>query len=94
MCGPEISGDVSISGPLQEKLRFESEIKGYLIYSIDKGSMVASRIANREAMLTGPTGMRVHSCMVGVMREPTLTVPGLVDEMKCNPEEFSTKIVQ
>lgn len=89
----EVSGDVSIVGPLQAKLKFESEIKGYLVYAIDKGTMIASRIANREAMLTGPTGMRVHSCMVGVMNEPSPKIPGLIEVLQCDPEKFSTQIL-
>ncbi|MCC7405964.1 MAG: hypothetical protein IT288_16345 [Bdellovibrionales bacterium] len=90
----EVSGDVGINGSLGEKLKFESEIKGYLLFAVESGSMVASRIANREVMVTGNTGMRVHSCMVGKIVEPSLKIPGHITELQCDPEKFSTELLR
>ncbi|MBK7843234.1 MAG: hypothetical protein IPJ71_05985 [Bdellovibrionales bacterium] len=90
----EISGEVAIIDAKMKEVKFQNEISGRLLFSIDQGTVVAMRVANKEAMLMGHSFLRVFSCMVGQIVEPPIVVQGFkIKAEACNPEKFSPQFL-
>ena len=88
----EVSGEVSIAGNVVRNIEFSSQVRGHLLFSIEQGSVVASRIANREEMKAGETVMSVSSCMEGQMQEPQIRVKDLnLKPTPCVPGQFKAE---
>lgn len=90
----EISGEVAIIDEKLKEVKFQNEISGRLLFSIDQGTVVAMRVANKEAMLVGHNFLRVFSCMVGQIVDPPIVVEGFnIKREPCSPEKFNPQFL-
>jgi hypothetical protein len=90
----EISGEVAIIDAKLKEVKFQNEISGRLLFSIDQGTVVAMRVANKEAMLMGNSFLRVFSCMVGQIADPPIVVQGFkIMNEPCIPEKFNPQFL-
>lgn len=85
----EISGKVDLLGAIGPALIFSSDISGFMLFAIDSGTLLATRVANQETMMKDEVLMKVKSCMVGVLIEPDYSIDGLsIKQEACDPEKF------
>lgn len=66
----EISGDVAFQGPLSQTLQFNSTWQGRILFAINAGSVVWSRVHSDERLLADKIRRDVDSCLEAVMIEP------------------------
>ena len=70
-CGEvEISGEVTLEGPLVQMMAFKSLWKGFLIFDIDAGTVVWSRVDSEEQFASGNVRRSVTSCLEATLFEP------------------------
>lgn len=66
----EISGEVRLQGPLAQAIVFKSMWRGFLLFNIDAGTLVWSRVDSEEQLLSGNVRRSVTSCLEASMVEP------------------------
>lgn len=85
----EISGDVGLQGPIAQAMKFSSQWRGNLLFNIDVGSVIWSRVDSDEAFSAGNVSRSVDSCLEAVLQEPAkLKLPSL-DKPKCEARAAS-----
>lgn len=73
----EISGEVTLQGPLVQVMAFKSLWKGFLMFDIDAGTVVWSRVDSEEQFASGNVRRAVTSCLEATLTEPAdLKLPG------------------
>jgi hypothetical protein len=66
----EISGEVTLQGPLVQTMAFKSLWKGFLIFDIDAGTVAWSRVDSEEQFMSGNVRRSVTSCLEATLQEP------------------------
>ncbi len=78
----EVAGEVSLQGPLAQAMVFKSMWRGFILFNIDAGAVVWSRVDSEEQLMAGNVRRSVTSCLEAAMVEPAeLKVP--TDEKPC-----------
>jgi hypothetical protein len=67
----EISGEVSLQGPLVQMMAFKSLWKGFLIFDIDAGTVAWSKVESEEQFMSGNVRRSVTSCLEATLLEPS-----------------------
>lgn len=67
----EVSAAVDIMNLDKNQADFQSDIHGRLLFSIDKGTVIWSLVRNRERYADARSSMRVSSCVVSYLIEPS-----------------------
>jgi hypothetical protein len=68
----EISGSVKIDAPTSKDLDFISDVRGRMLFSIDRGVIVWSLVNNRERLTTKESVLKVKGCMVARLNSPLI----------------------
>lgn len=72
----EVSGEVSLQGALAQMMAFKSMWKGFILFNIDAGTVVWSRVDSEEQFMSGNVRRSVTSCLEASLVEPeALKVP-------------------
>ncbi len=66
----EISGEVTLQGPLVQMMSFKSLWKGFLTFDIDAGTVLWSRVDSEEQFMSGNVRRSVTSCLEAALLEP------------------------
>jgi len=66
----EISGEVTLQGPLVQMMSFKSLWKGFLKFDIDAGTVLWSRVDSEEQFMSGNVRRSVTSCLEAALVEP------------------------
>lgn len=66
----EISGEVTLLGPLVQMMAFKSLWKGSLTFDIDSGTVLWSRVDSEEQFMSGNVRRSVTSCLEAKLIEP------------------------
>ncbi len=66
----ELSGQVTLQGPLSQVMAFSSFWKGYLMFDIDAGTVVWSRVDSEEQFASGNVRRSITSCLEATLTEP------------------------
>ena len=66
----EIQGDVALQGTLTKTMEFKSGWKGGLIFDIDAGTVLYSRVNSQEEMVADRVRREIHSCLEALLIEP------------------------
>lgn len=67
----EVSGEVSLQGTLAQTIVFKSMWRGFILFNIDAGTLVWSRVDSEEQLMSGNVRRSVTSCLEASMVEPT-----------------------
>lgn len=65
----EVSGDTRISSPYNFLANFASEVSGQMLFSIDRGILVESRIVSEDRTLSDQSRLESKSVLTGVLTE-------------------------
>lgn len=65
----EVSGDTRISSPYNFLANFASEVSGQMLFSIDRGILVESRIVSEDRTLSDQSRLESKSVLSGVLTE-------------------------
>ncbi len=80
----EVSGNVGVLADEVLASRFASELQGYVLFSIDKGDVLWSRIQSTETLQLPDDSSKVVSCMSSVLIEPEDVKPEIpAKDHKC-----------
>ena len=82
----EVSGEVSMMGIKKNQLKFESEIAGRILFSIERGVLVWSMLKNKERLTTLTSMMTVTGCMVSRLEKPMIWVTDKIKNIECKAE--------
>lgn len=66
----EISGEVTLQGPLAQMMAFKSLWKGFLLFDVDAGTVLWSRVDSEEQFMSGNVRRSVTSCLEAHLFEP------------------------
>lgn len=66
----EVSGSVGMQGALKQALVFRSEWRGRLLFSVEQGTVVWSRMNLEETIASDKVHRTVKSCLEAVLKEP------------------------
>lgn len=66
----EIAGEVTLNGSLVQLMAFKSLWKGFLIFDIDAGTVLWSRVDSEEQFMSGNVRRSVTSCLEATLIEP------------------------
>jgi hypothetical protein len=66
----EISGEVTLEGPIAQSLAFKSLWKGFILFDIDAGAVAWSRVDSEEQFASGNVRRSVSSCLEATLFEP------------------------
>ena len=66
----EISGEVTLQGPLVQMMAFKSLWKGFLMFDIEAGTVLWSRVDSEEQFMSGNVRRSVTSCLEASLTEP------------------------
>lgn len=90
----ELSGEVQINGPKPEGLDLHSEMRGYLLFSIDKGTVLWSHLRSDQEFQVGDIVNRFKSCLVSYLVEPKYKSISMKVNPYCQSEaELSTDVI-
>lgn len=67
----EISGEVTLQGPLVNVMAFKSLWKGFMLFDIDAGTVAWSRVDSEEQFMSGNVRRSVTSCLEATLVDPT-----------------------
>lgn len=67
----ELSGEVTLQGPLVQMMAFKSLWKGFLMFDIDAGTVLWSRVDSEEQFMSGNVRRSVTSCLEAHLTEPS-----------------------
>jgi hypothetical protein len=67
----EIGGEVTLQGPVAQTLAFKSLWKGHLMFDVDAGTVLWSRVDSEEQFMAGNVRRAVNSCLEAALVEPT-----------------------
>ena len=81
----EISGEIGIIASLTKDTNIKSHIRGRVLFSIDKGSVLWSIVRNEEELKIQETMVKVVSCMKAVLIQPKIEVWPYENEFTCDP---------
>lgn len=82
----EISGHVGVLADELVAARFKSELQGYILFLIDKGEVLWSRIQSKEWLHLEGSSSQVASCLNSVLVAPKEWSLGLEEEYyRCEP---------
>ncbi len=82
----EISGRVSITGPLTKMTQFNSLMQGRFLIGVDTAKIYWSEISSEEELITSEERVEIDSCIVSFLDEPkesALQRPS--GPLKCDP---------
>ena len=79
----EISGRVSIPGLKKQKVKFESRLRGTMLFSLAHGQTLWFAISSDESFRTGTNGADVESCLASVTIEPNILNWNLQQKLNC-----------
>jgi hypothetical protein len=71
----EISGEVTLQGPLVQMMSFKSLWKGFLSFDVDSGTVLWSRVDSEEQFMSGNVRRSVNSCLEAALIEPAVLKP-------------------
>lgn len=66
----EISGEVTLVGALAQTMAFKSLWKGFLMFDIEAGTVLWSRVDSEEQFMSGNVRRSVSSCLEATLQEP------------------------
>ena len=66
----ELSGEVGLQGPIAQMMAFRSLWKGFLVFDIDSGTVLWSRVDSEEQFASGNVRRAVASCLEAALQEP------------------------
>ncbi len=82
----EVSGDVGIIATLNANANYQSELKGRILYSLKRGTVVWSLVKSEESMSVDSEKVSVKSCMISFLKEPKEEKPSFAKEADCDPK--------
>jgi hypothetical protein len=98
VCGKDQCADIEISGEvlmnpgvpiLSSVMTFKSEWRGRILYAINSGNIVWSRVNSEESFASDPVRREVVSCLESVLQKPSDDALKGVDRPTC--EGFGLK---
>ena len=83
----EISGEVELNGVKDPQLKLDSEIKGYMVFSLARGSVIWSHVRSDQTFYIGNIRNVMNSCLTSYIKEPEVKL--LLDQTVpyCGPED-------
>jgi hypothetical protein len=69
----EISGEVTILGADPKVVKLESLVRGYMIFSLDLGTIIWSHVLNDQNLITKEFRAKSQSCLVSYVSQPEWT---------------------
>jgi hypothetical protein len=81
----EVSGEVKVIGKSQNDVILSSQLKGRMLFSTQKGTIVWSDVRSDEDFADKSTRIKVKSCLVSLLIKPAEEVWPAVDKAFCQP---------
>lgn len=83
----EVSGHVTIMGLKQGEVKFNSEIRGTILFGMDIGQPVWLDLASEESFSSKDRRVQISSCLVSVTTDP-LRLKGIENKkLDCDPKQ-------
>ena len=86
----EISGEVGLQGPITQVMAFKSLWKGKILFDIDAGTVLWSRVDSDEQFTAGNVRRTVGSCLEAVLTDPSDIKLAATPQPTC--AEYLTKL--
>ena len=82
----EISGTTKFPSSMPG-VRFDSDVRGHLLFAINEGTLVWGYIRNAEKLVTADNQILVESCLVSGLMSPKTEVWSELAHPKCTPHD-------
>lgn len=80
----EITGDVELIGLDPTQVGFQSQVKGRMLFSIDKGTVIYSLVRSEETLADRISQITVDSCLASILIMPEKEAVSRTKLLKCD----------